>query len=343
MDPFSVKFGEEGTGKPLAEVFSAERFKELSEKIRRENPGLESSAVGALEQAIFEEMNKDVFQENLSGTLSSLKSGTEFSAQEKYDGAIMGGMQKVYSRLADYLDKVSNINNYVNVKFNPLNKANNKYLDAVVPKLQKAWPDARIYVDGQNWNRGTKIWKVPSNYKGFVTPTGEIYLNPTETTFDTPIHEFSHMWAKDLMRKNPKLWLKGKELLRGSKYHRAVHNNPAYRKYLETGQQARYWEEVMANAIGKRGAELFTEQEAQGKWNRFMDAVGKWIKSRLGIESEKDYKNLTLEDWLGTAVHGVFQGSADFHVEQSTGGIQPARARLGCSLRHESGEGLPRW
>ena len=298
--------------KSIAELFSQENFDKLSKKILAEDPTIEGDGVAAMRQAIFDELNSHIFNEKLNNTISGLKSAAEFNIQEEAQAVTLTGMQKVYSRLSDHLDKVKGIVGYKNVQFNPLQKASNKYLDAVVPKLQKAWPNAKIFVDSQNWNKGVKEWKVPSNYKGFVTPTGEIYLNPTETTFDTPIHEFSHMWAKDLMRKNPKLWLKGKELLRGSKYHRAVHNNPAYRKYLETGQQARYWEEVMANAIGKRGAELFTEQSKQSQWNRWMDAVGSWIKSRLGIESNKDYKNLTLEDWLGTAVHGVFQGSADF-------------------------------
>ena len=146
-----------------------------------------------------------------------------------------------------------------------------------------------------------------SKVKGFVVGNG-IYLSPTKVGYDTPIHEFAHVWERQLQRENPKLWKRGVELLKGSEYARAVYNIPKYKSYLKDNP-TKFWGEVMSNAIGKRGAVLFDSKQKQGAWDKWMNSVGNWIKNKLGILSDKDYADLTLNDWLDTAVHGVFTGT----------------------------------
>ena len=121
-----------------------------------------------------------------------------------------------------------------------------------------------------------------SKIKGaYLVGKNAILINPALATYDTPIHEFAHIWAKQLMRENPELWKKGRDLLKGSEYAKAVASIPTYKKYLDDGNVSKFWEEVMANAIGKRGAELFNSAKKQNAWNKWMNQIGNWVKNCL--------------------------------------------------------------
>ena len=195
-------------------------------------------------------------------------------------------------------------------EFNALSRANKKYIDDVTQRLQKAWPGIKIASTPEAYAKAVAGLGVPSSQiKGaYLVGDNTVVINPNLATYDTPIHEFGHIWAKQLMRSNPELWKKGVELLKGSEFMRAVDSIPTYQQYRKDGNLAKFYEEVMANAIGKHGANLFTQKTKQNAWNKWMKDVGSWIKNKLGIASEKPYDQLTLNDWLDTAVHGVFTG-----------------------------------
>ena len=192
-------------------------------------------------------------------------------------------------------------------------KADPKFLKDVTDRLQKAWPGHRIETSPKAWNDKISELRLQGvsmpwhRVKGFVVGNG-VYLSPTKVGYDTPIHEFAHVWERQLQRENPKLWKRGVELLKGSEYARAVYNIPKYKSYLKD-RPNKFWGEVMANAIGKRGAVLFDDKSKQSSWDKWMDKVGNWIKNKLGILSDKDYADLTLNDWLDVAVQGTFTGT----------------------------------
>ena len=203
-------------------------------------------------------------------------------------------------------------------------RASKPYLDNVVSAIKKAWPNTPVKADNASWNKAyASIRNKPRGVLKGMVLGGTIYLNPQAVTMDTPIHEFAHVWASQLRRENTDLWLKGVELLTGrtfdkktkkwsprdkskeSEYAKIVQSLSAYKGYPE----ARLFEEIMANAIGKKGAEMFSSAKEASAWDRIMSSIGKWIKDKLGIDSNKNFDNLTLEDWLQTGVHGVFTGS----------------------------------
>ena len=203
-------------------------------------------------------------------------------------------------------------------------RASKPYLDNVVSAIKKAWPNTPVKADNASWNKAyASIRNKPTGVLKGMVLGGTIYLNPQAVTMDTPIHEFAHVWASQLRRENTDLWLKGVELLTGrtfdkktkkwsprdkskeSEYAKIVQSLSAYKGYPE----ARLFEEIMANAIGKKGAEMFSSAKEASAWDRIMSSIGKWIKDKLGIDSNKNFDNLTLEDWLQTGVHGVFTGS----------------------------------
>ena len=188
-------------------------------------------------------------------------------------------------------------------------KATESFNEKVASALQKAFPDNPITVDLKSFNEAaSKIEDFPSGVKGFLH-NGRVYIHPDAATKDTAIHEFGHLWAQQLQRSNPKLWKRGKELLKGSDFARKIFDNPQYRKYLNEGTPGRFWEEVMANALGKRGAEIFERnQEKAGAWDKFTSKVGDWLKKKLDISSKKDYQNLTLDDWLNVGAASILSG-----------------------------------
>ena len=185
-------------------------------------------------------------------------------------------------------------------------KATKQYLKDITDKLKQAWPDIKILTDPKKINEAARRLGVDGNrVKGaYLVGDNTVLLNPDKVTADTPIHEFGHIWAKKLMRENPQLWIKGRDLLKGSKFEKIVRSIPAYRDY----SPAQLTEEIMANAIGKRGAQLFSDNTKAKRWDAWMKKIGDWVKSKLGIATAKNYEDLTLNDWLDTAVHGVFSG-----------------------------------
>ena len=219
-------------------------------------------------------------------------------------------------------------------------KADKAWNKRIMDRLKQAWPDIKVSDSAELWNSSVSGLRmsgvnIPAGLKGMYVPgQNKVRLNPNKATKDTAIHEYGHIWSRQLMRENPQLWLKGRELLKGSKYHKSVHAIPTYREYLE-GNPSKYWEEVMANAIGKHGATLFDSAKDAKKWDNWMKSVGDWIKQKLGIESAKPYEDLTLGDWLDTAVHGVFTGkvpvaeqkpSVEFSLEE--GEVDAEAAKL---------------
>ena len=198
-----------------------------------------------------------------------------------------------------------------NKKYSKSVTTGDPFIQAISSTLQKNWPDINLLMSNKRWNNFTSQLAIP------IPPTvrglqhgATIALNPNRVGYDTPIHEFSHIWLRGLQQTNPKLWLAGQKLLKGSEYAKIVYDNPMYRQYLKDGETARFWEEVMANAVGKRGAELFTQQKDVSKWDKFISKLGDWVKQKLNISSAKDYQDLTLEDWLDYAVHGTLTNAS---------------------------------
>ncbi|MBR1789916.1 MAG: hypothetical protein IJ762_12180, partial [Bacteroidaceae bacterium] len=89
------------------------------------------------------------------------------------------------------------------------------------------------------------------------TKDGKIYLDPRIATSETPIHEYSHLWAEALRKANPAAWERLKEQVLGQKdvyeYVRRLYPE------LEGDALA---EEVFAHYAGRRGAERLRQEMA---------------------------------------------------------------------------------
>lgn len=85
---------------------------------------------------------------------------------------------------------------------------------------------------------------------GFTTG-GKIYLDPDIATAETPIHEYTHLWAEALRRRNPEEWSNVVGLM---KQCDTVWND-VRRNYPELTDDNDIADEVLATYSGRRGAE----------------------------------------------------------------------------------------
>ncbi|MBQ4377074.1 MAG: strawberry notch C-terminal domain-containing protein, partial [Bacteroidales bacterium] len=103
------------------------------------------------------------------------------------------------------------------------------------------------------------FFRTPDGQAYGFTKDGKIYIDPRIATSETPVHEYSHLWAQSLRKANPKAWERLKEQMLGQtdvlEYVKRLYPE------LEGDALA---EEVFTHYAGRRGAErLRQEQEAE--------------------------------------------------------------------------------
>jgi hypothetical protein len=122
-----------------------------------------------------------------------------------------------------------------------------------------------IHYDGSNDGECYVIFDdrdlvIQDNLRFFHTPDGEaygfttggkIYLDPDIATAETPIHEYTHLWAEALRRRNPEEWNNVVGLM---KQCDTVWND-VRRNYPELTDDNDIADEVLATYSGRRGAE----------------------------------------------------------------------------------------
>ena len=131
---------------------------------------------------------------------------------------------------------------------------------------------------------------------------GEIYLTPEGLNPNTPIHEYTHLWAAALQKSNPKLW---GEVVEAMKLSPAWNEVMADENYTDIhGDDNRVASEVLSRLSGNEGYRRYMEQaEAEiaaernigekvrkkGILNRIKNAVSRfwnWLKGKLGSKAK---------------------------------------------------------
>ena len=86
------------------------------------------------------------------------------------------------------------------------------------------------------------------------TFNGEIYLTPEGINPDTPVHEYTHLWANAMMIKNPDEWAIVKSLLSEKQEWQGVVNDPLYKSISDDDD--RVASETLARLSGKSNMQL---------------------------------------------------------------------------------------
>lgn len=96
--------------------------------------------------------------------------------------------------------------------------------------------------------------------RGWVGNDGRIYLTSEGMNAETPIHEYTHLWAEALQMENPELWEQIKDLLKDTPEWKRIASSVGY-KHIRRNED-RLAGEVLAHISGKKNAE---RMEAEAK------------------------------------------------------------------------------
>ena len=141
-------------------------------------------------------------------------------------------------------------------------------------------PNGTVY----GWSKGNRI---------YLTPEG---VNP-----NTPIHEYTHLWAKAVEKKAPELWDNVKSLMKQVPEWDEVMKDEAYEDIRD--DENRVASEVLSRFSGKKGAEKM-EQMAR----EMLDEAKGDEKKEAGVRQLIERVKAAVADtwkWIGENVFGI--------------------------------------
>ena len=101
-----------------------------------------------------------------------------------------------------------------------------------------------------------RFFRTASGQAYGFTVGGKIYIDPYVATAETPLHEYTHLWASALRKGNAREWKNVVELMKGTPVWDEVK-----RKYPELKTEEEIADEVLATYSGQRGAERLREKQ----------------------------------------------------------------------------------
>lgn len=212
---------------------------------------------------------EDLFGERKSTDATSLfDERVDLGAREEALAPFKQRYENAQKDFAKQTEKVKEIEDKDDAQTSLFQKksVNKGAIDKVISVMQKAMPKVKIVYDEKLKAAGR--WS-PSN--------NTITVNPFYAGLDTPIHEAGHILI-DAMGYNNKVIQSAIKQLRGTDL------------YAET--KARYPElseeqldkEVLAEAIGREGANIFDKEADKSKFKAYLDYIYDWLKQKLGLD-----------------------------------------------------------
>lgn len=145
-----------------------------------------------------------------------------------------------------------------------------------------------------------ELFKTPNGTVYGWTDGKKIYLTKAGINPNTPIHEYTHLWAKAMMQRNPKGWNSIKKLLKGTPVWNQVMNDPNYSS-IHNDEDA-VASEALSRISGTENAAKM-EQMAQ---QMIDDAKGtaRKLEARGLVQNMRDALNKFWK-WVGTNLFGI--------------------------------------
>ena len=183
-----------------------------------------------------------------------------------------------------------------------------------------------------------------------LTKDGRVYINPAQSSINTPIHEFGHIWT-DMLRADKR----GRELL--AKGLSFVDSDPkayeaAKRKYAEYDADGNMTneelvrEEALVSMIAAKG-EGIVDAAQKSKFKTWLKAVMEYVKKNFkgtfeavgtgtdkkvrSLIDDKMIKDLTLNQFLDLAIADLFSGELAFKQPKKSSTPQESRAKASIS------------
>jgi len=183
--------------------------------------------------------------------------------------------------------------------------------------INKSFPSVIMSTDAETFANVLKSDGVRVQLKGDevvygVTVDGDIYINPDvhnsdSALFNTTIHEFGHVWLNFL-----ETTAEGKSLL--NRGINLVKKTGEYQDQLKkfNGNQTKAANEALAILIGNRG-ETIVNASLKSKFQEWLLGVWKYVKDKFKLSGDltpQEIQDLTLDQFLGTAIADLFSGKA---------------------------------
>ena len=142
----------------------------------------------------------------------------------------------------------------------------------VLKSIQNAFEGINVEVNADKF-KGEQ-----STVAGKVSADGKfIYINPNYAGLDTPIHEAGHILI-DAMGYNNRIIQAAIKQLRTTPLYAETKE-----RYKELSEQE-LDKEVLAEAIGREGADIFDKAEDRSKFKAYLDYIFDWLKQKLGLD-----------------------------------------------------------
>ena len=182
------------------------------------------------------------------------------------DGKIVGEFGSVQDakNVVKYIE--DNLINKNRIDLLQKESANKGKIDKVVALIKKALPKVNVVFD-ENLEASGK-WSPSKN---------TITVNPLYAGLDTPIHEGGHILI-DAMGYNNRIIQAAIKQLRDTDLYKETK-----KRYPELSDEE-LDKEVLAEAIGREGADIFDKVEDRSKFKAYLDYIFDWLKQKLGMD-----------------------------------------------------------
>lgn len=172
---------------------------------------------------------------------------------------------------------------------------------------------------GQNVLDRARFFRTEKGEAYGFTANGKIYIDPRIATAETPIHEYTHLWASAMQKGNPKEWQNIVGLMKDTAIWNEVKD-----RYQDLKGDDDIADEVLATYSGRKGAEKLRQmsQNASAEGN---SAARKSSIARAIFQVQQALEKF----WKGVSSFlGIHYGSteevADRVMKDMLGGINPS-------------------
>ena len=218
-----------------------------------------------------------------------------------------------------------------------------------VNRLIKAFPSVNISTSVDEFDALLKDLNAKSlstkNQKIYgAVYNGKLYLNPAFENFNTPVHEFGHIWINVVKELKPELYRKGMELVQGSSYESSVINSKDYNRVINqmkkdgaTQEEINTYvqEEALATAIGDKG-ESFVKAAIKRDFKNWLKDLFTNVKKLMGISqyTAEQIEDITLDEFVQAVSIDLLSGEKlfDTQVDAFTDALQLMTAPSDSSI-----------
>jgi len=249
------------------------------------------------------------------GEIQDVKKGRPLTSSEAFSGAMRSAMMTAGTAATVEAPAVSKYQQFIS------------RLSASFPSVEVVTSQEQfdaLMKDAYSKKLTTKDQKVYG-----VVADGKVYLNPSLENYNTPIHEFGHIWLNTAKELNPEAYAAGIRLVEGSQYESQVRENKEYKRVIKemrrTGAteaeiDAYVREEALALAIGNKG-ESFATAAQKRNFSAWLTDLFNFIKKLTGISdmSSEQLQNLDIEGFAQAVVVDLLSENQQFSQAQEVG------------------------